>query len=267
MATKKKAPKKPPVEEIPEEAATDAAEEAGTEVATVPDAPTDVGFANGDDGFVGFDGDDLVIPRLRIAQPTNRQDWTPGRFYESLSDENFESLEGVVALKLSKSRVWFEDSGDGQPTCASDDFIKPSARIAEPVAPFCGDCPNSQWGPERQPPICNETWNFLLVHNGMPYFIAFSSAALANTRKLVTALFLRAKQLKKPLWGFQFDIGLKKQEFNKGVAFMPTFTNVKPVPPSEIEGYTEMQKTFTAKANVKVDDSDGAFPFGENDDA
>lgn len=262
-AAKAKAAKAPPAEE--EEAAE--VEETGTEVAAAPEPSADVAFAGADDGFVGFDGDDLVIPRLRIAQPTNRQDWTPGRFVESLSEEAFESLEGVVALKLSKSRVWFEDSGDGQPTCASDDFIKPSTRIEDPVAPFCGDCPNSQWGPDRQPPICNETWNFLLVHNGMPYFIAFSSAALANTRKLVTALFLRAKQLKKPLWGFQFDIGLKKQEFSKGVAYMPTFTNVKPVPAGEIPGYTEMQKTFTNKANVKVDDSDGEFLFGENDGA
>lgn len=266
MATKKKTAKEKAKETAKADEAAEA-EAAGTEVATVPDAPAEVAFADGDDGFVGFDGDDLVIPRLRIAQPTNRQDWTPGKFYESLSDESFDSLEGVVALKLSKSRVWFESPGDDQPTCASDDFIKPSARIETPVAPFCGDCPNAQWGPERQPPICNETWNFLLVHNGMPYFIAFSSAALANTRKLVTALFLRAKQLKKPLWGFQFDIGLKKREFAQGVAFMPTFTNVKPVPPSEIEGYTEMQKTFTNKANVKVDDGDGAFLFGENDDA
>jgi hypothetical protein len=102
------------------------------------------------------------------------------------------------------------------------------------------------------------------VHQGMPYYIAFSSSALANTRKLVTALFLRAKQLKKPLWGFQFDIGLKKTEFAKGVAYMPTFSNVKAVPKDEIEIMGEMQETFTNKDKVKVDGADGEFPFGEN---
>jgi len=236
-------------------------EEEATEVVAVPE-PMPPATVAGDDGFVGFEQEDLVIPRLRIAQPTNRQDWTPGKFYESLSDESFEKLEGVVALRLNKSRVWFEESGD-QPTCASDDFIKPSPRIENPVAPFCGDCPNSQWGVDRTPPICNETWNFLLVHGGMPYHIAFSSSALANTRKLVTALFLRAKQLKKPLWGFQFDIGLKKVEFARGVAYMPTFSNVKPV--DDVAGYGEMHATFTQRDNVKVDGVDGAFPFGENE--
>jgi hypothetical protein len=238
-------------------------EEAPAEV--IPTAPADVAAPVDDNGFVGFDQEDLVIPRLRIAQPTNRQDWTPGKFYESLSDESFDKLEGVVALRLNKSRVWFEDTGDGQPSCASDDFVRPSDRIENPVSPFCGDCPNAQWGADRTPPICNETWNFLLVHQGMPYYIAFSSSALANTRKLVTALFLRAKQLKKPLWGFQFDIGLKKTEFAKGVAYMPTFSNVKAVPKDEIEIMGEMQETFTSKDNVKVDGADGEFPFGENE--
>jgi hypothetical protein len=230
----------------------------------VPVAPAEVGAPVDDNGFVGFDQEDLVIPRLRIAQPTNRQDWTPGKFYESLSDESFDTLEGVVALRLNKSRVWFEEDGGGQPTCASDDNVRPSTRIESPVAPFCGDCPNAQWGADRTPPICNETWNFLLVHGGMPYYIAFSSSALANTRKLVTALFLRAKQLKKPLWGFQFDIGLKKTEFSRGVAYMPTFSNVKPVPAGDVEGLGDMQETFTRKDNVKVDGADGEFPFGEN---
>jgi hypothetical protein len=215
----------------------------------------------GGEGFVGFDQDDLVIPRLRIAQPTNRQDWTPGKFYESLSEESFDTLEGVVALQLNKSRVWFEDSGEGQPTCASDDNVRPAARIESPVAPFCGDCPNAQWS-GKVPPICNETWNFLIVHQGMPYYISFSSAALSNTRKLVTALFLRSKQMKKPLWGFQFDIGLKKQTFNQGVAFMPTFSNVKPV--SDVDAFGAMHETFTKQDNVKVDQADGEFPFGEN---
>ena len=68
------------------------------------------------------------------------------------------------------------------------------------------------------------------------------------------------------LKGFKRLFSLKSLvEFAKGVAYMPTFSNVKNVAPSEVDGLGEMHETFTNKENVKVDGADGEFPFGENE--
>jgi hypothetical protein len=213
-------------------------------------------------GITGFDESDLVIPRMRIVQPKNTQGWTPGQFVESLSEEAFEELKGVVALKIQKTRVFFESRDDERPRCASDDNVRPSPppRVEDPINELCADCPKSKWTEDefgaRQKPDCNEQFAFLIAHDGMPYFITFHGAALTVTRKLITALVLRGKQKKLPIWGFAFDIGLKDVKFDQGNAYMPVFRNVKPVKKDEVEGYGEMHTSFTA-TDVKVAEGDG----------
>ena len=213
-------------------------------------------------GIEGFDEGDLVIPRMRIAQPTNTQGWAPGKFVESLSEESFDELTGVVALKINKARVFFESPGDERPRCASDDNVRPSPppRVEDPISEACANCPKSQWTEDefgsRQKPDCSEQWAFLIAHEGMPYFITFHGAALTATKKLVTALVLRGKQKKLPAWGFSFDIGLKDVKFTQGHAYMPLFRNIKAVAKDEVEGFGEMHTSYTAH-DVKVAEGNG----------
>lgn len=224
------------------------------------DAKHEVSAALPDMGISGFDQSDLVIPRMRIAQRTNRSGWEPGKFVETLSEGTFDELLSVVALKIAKARVFFEDAGSERPRCASDDNVRPSPRIEEPIHAACADCPKSQWTQDefgnRHKPDCAEQWSFLVAHEGMPYFIQFGGAALSATKKLVTALVLRGKQQQRPIWGFQFDIGLKDQNFQSGPAFMPVFRNIKLVAKDEVEGYGAMQASYTA-ADVKVAEHNG----------
>jgi hypothetical protein len=223
-------------------------------------------------GIEGFDESDLVIPRMRIAQPTNTQGWEPGKFVESLSEEAFPELTGVVALKIQKTRVFFESPGDERPRCASDDNVRPSPppRVEDPISEACADCPKSKWTEDefhaRQKPDCSEQYAFLIAHEGMPYFVTFHGAALTATKKLITALVLRGKQKKLPIWGFSFDIGLKDVKFAQGHAYMPVFRNIQPVKKDEVEGYGEMHTSYTA-TDVKVAEGNGdvTSPFGSDD--
>lgn len=241
--------------------------------AVVPESPQPPAtVSQGGAGLEGFGTEDLVIPRMRIAQPTNRQGWRAGHFVETLSEEHFAELTEVVTLQVQKARVYFTpDSSD--PLCASDDNIRPSARIERPQADLCAQCPKSQWSEgangRRIKPPCSETWNFLIAKDGMPYFLSFHGAALSETKKLVTALVLRGKQKNLPAWGFRFDCGLKQVTFDQGVAFMPVFKNITALDADAVAEYGAMQAAFTERSvrvapDADQDEPDTSFAFGKN---
>src|SRR3990167_8936971 len=115
--------------------------------------------------------DDMIVPRLRIVQPTSSEmieaGARVGTFCSNVSGECCESLR-MVLLTERKGRVLFP-VGAERPRCASDDGFAPSPRIEEPISEACGrkhggrfqaTCAMAQWS-GRTPPECRDTYTLL----------------------------------------------------------------------------------------------------------
>ena len=139
--------------------------------------------------------EDLIIPRLTLVQPTSQIDSVEaGKFFLNLTGEQFDEVQ-VVFLKVTKGRVYFaEDANERKPLCGSPNRIKPSHRFEHPIAPTCGECPYSPWN-KQEPPVCNETYNLLgiMVDGGLPFWWSVKSTAIAPTKRLLSAIALRAR--------------------------------------------------------------------------
>jgi hypothetical protein len=214
-------------------------------------------------GFEGVSQDDLIVPRLKIVQPTS-QEGTAGTFRDTVSGEESATLEDVVVLKMTKARRLFEDS---DLRCASDDMLKPRGSIADPIHSECATCPLAVWTTvdgKRTPPKCAETWNFLVVHEGLPYYMTFHGAAMTNVRKFITAITLRAAKLKANLFDFVMTLELDEKKFDKGRAYMPVFSNLRVENDEENKSINmEFYKTFASEAKT-VEEDPTDFEFGDN---
>jgi len=231
-------------------------------------------------GLEDVEREDMVIPRFAIVQPSTHEEGTHGTIRDAISGEEHATLENVVLLKLRKGRVWFageDDPGEGV-LCASDDRVKPAARIEKPVQESCAGCPMAQWrviAGKRKHPKCQETYTLLIAADGMPYFITFKSAAMKDVKKLLTQLRLKAGKERVDAFAFCFTISTELEKFSLGQAYMPRFSNIKRVSADDYalygalyEAFAEQEPTFDDKppeADAAAEaNSQGDFPFGEN---
>jgi hypothetical protein len=166
---------------------------------------------------------DLIIPRFSVVQPTSKIGKHPGHFRDSISEVEIPELKNVLLLKVRKGRVWFKSAESKDADCASDDMMVPSTRIATPVSKECAGCPQAKWSENKDFKRCHETYTLLILHDGMPYFLTFKSAAIKHVKKLLTQLALRGAKEKRAAYAYKFDVTLQMEEFDVGKAYMPRF--------------------------------------------
>ena len=214
-------------------------------------------------GLEGWTPEDLVIPQLRIAQPTSQVDITPGRFYDTLSGESWDEIT-VVFLKSSWGRVLFhEELGEGV-VCRSMDRVRPSDRIENPPAEFCHECPHSKWI-DGNPPKCKEQLiNFLLKVNEdfsevQPYIFTVHGANLKPLKTLISLMVAR----RQPLYSKVIHMKTNMVVGEKGKYFVVKYTIQGDVPAEVLSQFREMSKQYTSSVAEEVLDEGNKDEEGE----
>lgn len=160
------------------------------EQSLIPAIPQDLAMA----GLEEVGREDLIIPRVRIIQPTSKLEGDAGQFHFNLTGECRDSIHAVL-LKMTKSRVcWDQDSLGADPLCASDDAKTPRGQYASIYATHCENCPMAQWGEEA--PKCRLMYNFLATDlEGDLFIIGLGSTSVKHAKKILSVFTLKRKPL------------------------------------------------------------------------
>lgn len=206
------------------------------------------------EGLDGFDASDMVIPRLKLIQPTSREatdgDASPGVLLCNLSGASYEQIR-FVPLFMRKGRVLFVE-GDERPTCASDDNVTPSARIEQPIKKKCAGCPRQEWI-DGVPPDCAMVYSIFALNldaGEAPFILQCKGTAIKPTKKLISYFTLR----KLSPFSVACTIKPSKTKNSRGTFYVPEFIDIAPVDPADkyreqflaLRGY-DVQKTYEAE--------------------
>ena len=141
-------------------------------------------------GLDEFDQSDMIIPRVRLAQPTSQLgDASPGQFHNNLTGEAADAVTFIVIRSVKGRVLWPEGFERGQkPTCASDDSKKPREGGQYPGP--CAECPAAQWGENHEAPACTLHYNYLAVDtaSGLPFMASMARMSAKTAKQIITLL-------------------------------------------------------------------------------
>jgi hypothetical protein len=171
-------------------------------------------------GYEDFDSSDLIIPRVKIIQPTSRKG-TAGKFSMNLTEEEFDQMT-ISVIKASRSRVLWPpvDSDIEEPLCKSSDFLMPDASVQAPLSSACAEyvmrgdlkvletvCTKAKWI-NNERPACNQVYNLLcLTSENVPFWIALSGSSIGPVKRFISAVALQRKKL----WQFESVIATEER--------------------------------------------------------
>jgi len=190
----------------------------------------------------------VIIPRLTITQPTTPdiEATNVGKLTINITGDFFEKMR-LVCLQLVKGRLlWPADySRDNEPLCKSNDFMVPvRTEGREPMCHSCGIIPGTKdehyceyanWGKDKKgkitAPRCLEVWNMLVfdLNTYMPMYLSLKSTSIKPLRKLFSSISILGNAKKVPMWGWEFEVSLKLEHYEKGKAYVPVFSPPKQV--------------------------------------
>ena len=124
-------------------------------------------MGSADLGFENFTAEDMIIPRLRLMQPSSDDvvgnKCKAGEFQDSLTGDILGTEVEVVLLKMQNGAVLFGDKTKGEEgmLCRSPDGIMSMN------GDVCKDCPFGEYHmgewKEEKPPRCSSTKDFTIV--------------------------------------------------------------------------------------------------------
>jgi hypothetical protein len=171
-------------------------------------------------GYEDFDSSDLIIPRVKIIQPTSRKG-TAGKFSMNLTEEEFDEMS-IVVIKAARSRVLWPpvDSDLEEPLCKSSDFLNPDASVQAPMSTVCAEyvmkgdlkvletvCTKAKWISDERPD-CNQVYNLLcLTGENVPFWISMAGASIGPVKRFISAIALQRKKL----WRFETKISTEER--------------------------------------------------------
>lgn len=167
-------------------------EETGLAVTDIPDIPEELATA----GLDAVEQSDLIIPRVRIVQPTSKLDGRPGEFYFNLTGESKPQIRAVL-VNMTKGRVYWSSDLAGDPICASDNAKTPRTPV-QGCGPTCETCAYAQWGEDGEKPACSLVYNFLaadLEEDNSPFIISLHGASAKHAKTILSAFSLKRKPL------------------------------------------------------------------------
>jgi len=224
-------------------------------------------------GLEVFDTGDLILPRLRIVQPTSKEG-TVGWFKNNLTNEEKDKINAVV-LAASKGRVCWGENLDEDPICRSSDGIHPSENVESPVNEICGTkengkrfepvCPNAMWGEKKdERPICNEVINLLCIGKDdmVPFFISLHGTQLKPVRAYLSAVGLRRRSL----YEYQATLKLKETTNGKGKYFVIQFEELKENSADEKDNFRALYFQFAGYPIDRTFDAEKAMKEADKDD-
>jgi hypothetical protein len=232
------------------------------------------------EGLEDIGQDDLIIPRLKIVQPTSQlgEGVLPGTFVSNLGGEGVKQVR-IVPIAIKKGRVLFEE-GQDLPTCKSNDGLVPS--VEHPVAPACARlergrlvtlCPRAAWmGRDADPPDCRLVYNVLALNldeGASPFFISLKGTSCKPVKQLLSYLMMR----KLSPFAMSCTMRLAETKNKLGRFYVIDFTDHRRVEPADLyreqwlalKAY-DVERTFEAEVAAGADpdfsdaDSDGKEP-------
>lgn len=223
-------------------------------------------------GLENWETRDLILPQLRIRQPTSDVDDVPeGTFYNVLTHEYYETLY-VIFLKSSWGRLYF-DREEGVLICKSVDRIQPSPSIENPPASVCAACPYSKWE-NNEPPKCREVLNNILmaapdspetfdIDHFSPYLMTVAGTSLKPMRAFVSALIAR----KRPIYSVVAKLSLEKKTGNVGKFYVLKISIDRYLSEDDITKVREAISMYAAKTEEVIDASINGEHKDEIDEA
>lgn len=199
----------------------------------------------------GYDRTDFSFPRIRLLQPVSaevaRGDVAAGRFFHSLYGDLGPEVD-VVALAARKTRARFFERAL---RCVSPDFL---VGRGDPGGD-CASCALKDWGPDGTPPDCSVTYNFVVLPvNGpaaefpLPAVVQFTRSGAKTARKLNSVL-----ALVRPPWRAILRLRTARQENDRGVFYICTFTIAASTDQSEWPRFAEMARLVAGTLAARPD--------------
>ena len=151
-------------------------------------------------GQENIDADDLVLPSLRLLQGMSDEvteqsveGAAPGVFYHTGAKEIMKGPVRVLFCAHTKSRALFPKEGDarfaGISKCVSRDGI------AGDEYGDCGSCDHTEWGEDRNPPLCSESHNFTALTCYGPCVIRFSRTSFKTAKEFLSTWRFSGKRI------------------------------------------------------------------------
>ncbi len=206
-------------------------------------------------GLENWEAKDLILPQLRIRQPTSDVDNVPeGKFYNVLTHEHYDTLY-VIFLKSSWGRLYF-DRDAGMLICRSVDRIQPSPSVEEPPASVCAACPYSKWE-NNQPPKCREVLNNILlmgsqlaedfrIEDFSPCLMTIAGTSIKPMKAFVSGLVAK----RKPIYSVVSQLSLEKRTGTVGKYYVLKISTVRELTPEQIATVKEAINTYAGTKEV-----------------
>ncbi len=201
-----------------------------------------------DFGLENWTPEDIVIPVLRIVQPTSQWDADAGTFFDAQTGEVFKEIQ-VVFVKSGWGRVKFKDDiSEKGIECKSSDRNFPS--VDNPPAPDCKSCPYSKWGEDGEPPICKETINNIIYLipketksplDGIPYLFSVHGMNIKPLKMALSSLITRGK----PIYSRMFKLSLELTKNEKGKFYVVKYTPEQWLPPEVVEEFKLISMSYS----------------------
>lgn len=190
--------------------------------------------------------EDILLPRLRIVQPTSLDsEDAMGEIRNSVTEETYEKII-VIPLTVRHGRILFppEETHSG-PICRSTDAI------VSTEGQNCKECLKSHWGGEdgHEPPLCAETIDFpCLLEDGTMCALSLKRSAIKEAKKLIS--IVKFKNV--PFFFLRLEVSTEKGEGQKGVYYVPKLKVIGETTNEERKRSLELCK-FLQEREIKVD--------------
>lgn len=175
-------------------------------------------------GFGDDDGEDLIIPRIKIMQALSPevqdQKAMIGTIINSLSLENVTDKVFVPVCKFNNNILWRDRNAGGGIICRAADAKRGINEDGSVL--FCAQCRKCEFDNTKQGrdaiPQCTKYINFLgfFVDDYTPIILSFSKTNMAEGKQM----YSMAKVARQNIWNFGYKLSVKKKSNNANSWFI-----------------------------------------------
>ena len=169
---------------------------------------------------------DIIISRYQIIQTVSQMasTITPGLIYDTAIQQSYPNVRVVIMAMMHQRVYWGEQQQMGKdvkPLCVSHNGYMPRPEIHNPVNVRCAGCPAAQWGADRKPPKCADTFAWLVCNydTGAMALVSMSKSSFTCGRSIATYF----KTTGKPFCAVPVELGTVKNTSGPGNYFSWTF--------------------------------------------